>query len=231
MNLSVARDFVAATAVGKLVLFGGGALDGFVRSDVVDALNTDTGSWDSTMRLSEPRFGLAATSVGGKAFFAGGSGVLEPQTALVDVYHASGIAYCTAKAGLVCGLPAIETSGVPSATSTSGFHVSAGPARGGKSGILVYGDAGAATLPFHGGTLCVSPPLRRSVGVSSGGTSGACDGAFSLDMNCFASGNCGGNPAAYLTLVGQTVHCQWWGRDSVATGSFLSDALQYSVGP
>jgi hypothetical protein len=37
-------------------------------------------------------------------------------------------------------------------------------------------------------------------------------------------------PSVALT-VGKSVACQFWGRDSVATGSFLSDGITYVVGP
>jgi hypothetical protein len=78
--------------------------------------------------------------------------------------------------------------------------------------------------------LCISDPVRRSVAVDSGGL-GGCSGAFALDMNCFASGSCGGNPAASLQIPGERIDAQWWGRDSLATGSHVSDALAYVVGP
>ena len=54
---------------------------------------------------------------------------------------------------------------------------------------------------------------------------------FSVDVNTFASGNGGGNPDPCLAIVGQQVNVQWWGRDSIATGSFLSDGLEYVVLP
>ena len=138
--------------------------------------------------------------------------------------------YCTAKPGLVCGTPAISSSGIPSCTASNGFQVIAAPAQSGKSGVILYSGAGRTSLPFAGGTLCVKPPLRRGPAVGSGGF-GPCLGAFVLDMNAFASGNAGGNPAAWLVSPGTVVNVQWWGRDSVATGSFLSDALEYVVGP
>ncbi|HVS11733.1 MAG TPA: hypothetical protein VMS76_17830 [Planctomycetota bacterium] len=41
----------------------------------------------------------------------------------------------------------------------------------------------------------------------------------------------GGNPAGFLSVPGTSVVCQWWGRDSPSTLSFLSDALEYVVRP
>ena len=100
-----------------------------------------------------------------------------------------------------------------------------------KTGLLFYGF-GAAAIPFQGGTLCVNPqPLRRAVPVNSGGTGNNCDGEFLIDMNAFASGQLGGNPAGFLLIPGTVVNAQWWGRDTVQTGSLLSDALEYMVCP
>jgi hypothetical protein len=31
--------------------------------------------------------------------------------------------------------------------------------------------------------------------------------------------------------VGQQVNVQWWGRDTVANGSYLSEGLEYVVAP
>jgi hypothetical protein len=71
-----------------------------------------------------------------------------------------------------------------------------------------------------------------------------CDGQFSIDMNAFASvswivPDCAGNPsglppnntAPFLATPGQAVYTVFWGRDSVATGSFVSDGLRYFQGP
>ena len=95
----------------------------------------------------------------------------------------------------------------------------------------MFTSEGRGNTPFHGGLLCLARgDIRRTTVVDSGGA-GSCDGAFQIDMNCFAAGGCGGNPPAYLSSVGQQVNCQWWGRDSVMTGSFMSDALEYIVVP
>ena len=144
--------------------------------------------------------------------------------------------YCTAKPGLVCGLPVISARGIASATSNGGpgadFTISAGPARSHKSGLLIYTDSGRSAVPFQGGTLCIRTPLRRSPAADSGGAPGpGCSGTFSLDLNAFNAGLAGGNPAPFLATAGVVVDCQWWGRDSVSTGSFLSAALEFTVGP
>jgi hypothetical protein len=158
--------------------------------------------------------------------------------------------FCTAKTALVCGTPSISASGTSSVTATSGFKIAAGPARDNRSGILLYNNAGVVPgLPFEGGTLCVNPMgLRRAGSTNSMGscppTPIGCAGVFAIDMNTFAQGmwvvpDCAGapagippnNPAAFLLTMGATIDAQWWGRDSVATGSFLSDGLSYVQGP
>ena len=113
---------------------------------------------------------------------------------------------------------------------------------------MLYNTASLSSgVPFEGGTLCVAPNgIRRAGPTDSQGTPGAasCDGELAIDMNAFASGlwsvpDCAGkpaglpahHPAAYLTTPGQDVYCQLWGRDSVATGNFLSAGIQYTVLP
>jgi hypothetical protein len=157
--------------------------------------------------------------------------------------------FCTSKAGLVCGAPTISSSGTPSAMATSGFTISAAPARSNRSGILLYNTVSGPALPFQGGTLCIDPMgLRRAGSTNSMGTCPpaptGCDGVFSIDMNAFAKGlwvvpDCTGapsgtppnNPAGFLTVAGTKVFTQWWGRDSVPTGSFVSEGLCYDVCP
>ena len=46
--------------------------------------------------------------------------------------------FCTAKTGLVCGVPSISASGTPSVSASSGFTITAAPARACKSGVLLY---------------------------------------------------------------------------------------------
>jgi hypothetical protein len=143
-------------------------------------------------------------------------------------------AYCTAKTGF-CGPGSISASGTPSASATSGFVIQAGPALDNRAGIFMYSSQGRGNVPFSGGTLCLGTPgVLRSPAVNSGGapfpTGPACDGVFSIDWNAFAQGMAGGNPAAFLKTIGQQVNVQVWGRDTVNTGPYLSNALEYLVG-
>jgi hypothetical protein len=139
--------------------------------------------------------------------------------------------YCTAKPNSCGTLPAIAYTGMPSASSTGPFVVSASNTKALKSGLLLYTDSGRGSLPFSGGTLCIaSAPVKRSVAVTdTSGTPGHCDGTLSIDMNAFATGALGGNPLASLTVPGTQVNCQFWGRDTLANGALLTDALEYFV--
>jgi outer membrane protein assembly factor BamB len=180
-------------------------------------------------------------NVGGPALGAGGILVVAGTGTNVRAYDPcpTPVTYCTAKPGLACGLPAIASSGKPSTSASSGFVVSAAPARSERLGVLLYTDAGRDVLPFPSGghVLCVAVPVRRGGPADSGGTPGPnCDGVFALDLNAFAAGAYNPPfpahvPAAFLSSVGTQVNCQWWGRDTVASGSFMSDALEYSVCP
>jgi hypothetical protein len=139
--------------------------------------------------------------------------------------------YCTAKPNSCGTLPSIGSNGTPSASSGSGFPVSVSAARAGKAGLLIYTHAGRGSVPFHGGTLCLATSgLKRSIPVvDTTGTPGLCDGTLSIDMNAFATGALGGTPSPLLGVAGTRVDCQFWGRDTVANGALLSNALEYFV--
>ncbi len=140
--------------------------------------------------------------------------------------------YCTAKLNSCGSSPAMLYLGSSSASAITGFRVGAIHTRAQKSGLLLYSSAGPAATPFSGGTLCIATPLKRGpVKFDVTGTPGSCDGVLSMDLNQFAAGLGGGSPAPYLTMIGTPITIQWWGRDTVAQGALLSNALSYIVGP
>ena len=154
--------------------------------------------------------------------------------------------FCVSKTTTVCGTSSIGFFGSASATGTSGFTVTAGPARGCRKGILLYSNQPSiGPIPFGGagdGMLCMSGVgLSRAAPIDSGGTPNACDGLFSIDLNAFrnqswSSTGCAAvpgqtTPAAYLSTPGSTVNAQMWGRDSTTTGQLLSDGLNWTILP
>ena len=94
-------------------------------------------------------------------------------------------------------------------------------------GLFFYGLSGPAALPFEGGTLCVTPPLRRTTVQNSGGTPFPCDGSFTFDFNAWLQG--GNEP---LVGAGSLVNGQYWFRDTADPfGLGLTQAIQFTVGP
>jgi hypothetical protein len=147
------------------------------------------------------------------------------------------IAYCTAKTNSFGCVPAIGWSGIPSASATTGFTIRGSNVRNQKPGLLLYTIGGPAAAPFTGGFLCVGAPVKRTPGMSSGGNNlpfQDCSGIYQIDMNSFAHGLLGGTPLAALTVQGQRVYAQFWGRDNgfgPPNDTTLTDAIQYDVGP
>jgi choice-of-anchor B domain-containing protein len=143
------------------------------------------------------------------------------------------VAYCTAgTSGNGC-VASLGGNGAPSATATSGFTLDVSGAEGQKQGLIFYGISGATANSWGPGSssfLCVKSPTQRTPVQGSGGTSGGCDGAFSIDWNAFVSSHPGslGTPFS----AGATVWSQCWYRDppSVNTTS-LSNGVRFDVGP
>jgi hypothetical protein len=146
------------------------------------------------------------------------------------------LVYCGATTTSEGCTPSISAHGIPSVTSGKPFEIRATNVAPNKPSMLFYGLSGREQKPFLGGTLCVNPPKYRTWLVKSSLlplTIGPCNGVLQYDMNAFASGLAGGNPKPGLSLVGQQVNAQFWGRDAGAPPHFvyLSNALEYFVGP
>ncbi len=98
--LSQGRFGLAATTVGNDAIFAGGEVNnpsgGYTYSAVVDIYNSSTGQW-STSKLSQARGGLAATTVGDEAIFAGGGSGTGSPSDVVDIYNSSTGQWSTSK--------------------------------------------------------------------------------------------------------------------------------------
>jgi len=142
--------------------------------------------------------------------------------------------YCTAGTSASGCQATMTASGTASASASSGFCVSAADVEGNKSGIFFYGTNGRQANPWGNGTSfqCVTPPVKRGGLLAGGGAAGACDGAFTQDLNarwCAACPKPGHNPGA-----GATMQSQLWYRDPMNTSNqttSFSDAIEFDVGP
>jgi hypothetical protein len=142
--------------------------------------------------------------------------------------------YCTGKFNSLGCLPIASSTGVPSATSGSGYVVSCSNVLNNKAGVMLYTINGPLNVPFQGGILCINTPIRRGVPLNAGGnpTGNDCSGTFSMDVNAFAVGALGGNPIPELQVAGTQVWAQFWGRDQgfpAPNNTTLSNGIRWSV--
>jgi hypothetical protein len=139
--------------------------------------------------------------------------------------------YCTAGSSANGCAAQLSSSGTPSASSASGFVVTASNVEGAKDGLFFFGANGRQANSWGNGSSyqCVVPPVRRAGILSGSGTSGVCDGSFAQDLNARWQAVPQHNPGA-----GAIVQLQLWYRDPAAAGNMttsLSDALEFSVCP
>ena len=98
-ELLKAREAVAVTTAGRFLLCAGGYNNSNLtegKTDHVDILNTATGVWKpDAATLSAPRMGIAAATLGDKAYFTGGgnfnisTGFLDTSTNIVDIFDST----------------------------------------------------------------------------------------------------------------------------------------------
>lgn len=137
--------------------------------------------------------------------------------------------YCTAKVNSAGCTPQIAFSGSPSLSGPDDFRLSASQVLNNKSGVFFFGVAGAAALPFGGGTLCAKPPVVRTGVQGSGGNPPPddCSGHYDFHFShAFA--------AAQGLGAGDTVHGQFWSRDpgfAPPDNIGLSDAVRFELRP
>jgi len=142
-------------------------------------------------------------------------------------------AYCTAGTTSSGCNASMSSSGTPSVAATSGFTLTCSNVEGQKFGLIFYGVNGPVAsvwAPGNTSFLCVKSPVQRTGSANSGGTAGACNGAYSLDFLTYLSTHPGalGQPFA----AGDCVNTQTWFRDPAAPGTTnLSNGLQFVTTP
>jgi hypothetical protein len=143
-----------------------------------------------------------------------------------------GTSYCTAGTSSHGCVPSIATSGIPSASASSGFTISASGLEGQKQGLVFYGISGRLAQPWGTGTsfLCVKAPTQRTTVQSTGGAPQQCDGALAIDWLAYVAANPGALGAPFS--AGDIVQAQAWYRDppSPKTTS-LTGAVEFVLVP
>lgn len=142
------------------------------------------------------------------------------------------VSYCTAGTSTNGCLASISGSGTASATAGSGFNLDVVNVEGAKSGLIFYSVTGPLASPWGASSsyLCAAAPTQRTATQVSGGTAGACDGAFGIDWNQYIATNPGSVGVPFAG--GETVFAQAWFRDPPSPKTTtLSDALQFDVCP
>ena len=125
------------------------------------------------------------------------------------------VLYGSAKTTSLGTAPLLDARGIPSA-AVNAFHFEVSDAIPGASAVLFFGSA-RASIPFHGGTLLVQPPITRLPPIALDGS-----GAASLALVLVPG------------MVGATLDYQLWFRDPAhpdGTGVGLTNAVEISFCP
>ncbi|MBI5431918.1 MAG: hypothetical protein HZA52_03700 [Planctomycetes bacterium] len=143
-------------------------------------------------------------------------------------------AYCTTKQNSSGCTPSVQVAGVPSVGAKWGFDLTATNLINRVPGQLLYGVRGRDFRPFHGGALCIAPPVQRMPLQSTGGSASSshdCSGSLAIDVNTFVWLG-GGDPL--LRVPGTTVDAQWLSRDpgfAPPLDASLTPAIEFVVAP
>ncbi len=141
--------------------------------------------------------------------------------------------YCTAGISTNGCSALLSSTGAPSASNAQPFVVQVSGMDAGRSTVMFIGANGSTGIPWSStssSSVCVRAPIQRAAFGNSGGTAGACDGAFAFDLNAYLVTNpvIGGTPV----IAGASLNVQAWFRDgSAPRGSNLSNAMELLVGP
>ena len=161
------------------------------------------------------------------------NGSLRLEVALAPL-GSTAVSYCTAGTSASGCQAVLSAAGTASATAASGFVLSAEDVEGSKDGLFFFAANGRQANPWGNGSSfqCVVPPVIRAGLLVANGSSGACDGTFSQDLNALWCPTCPKplkNPGA-----GAVVQAQLWYRDPASSSNqttSLSDAIEFGVCP
>ena len=140
--------------------------------------------------------------------------------------------YCTAGVTSSGCTASISATDLPDVGHSGTCVVSVSGVEGQRAGIVFYGLAPQSQPWCPGGTSyrCTTSPAERTGLQNSGGTVGACDGAFTLDWNAYQVAH----PFALGTpwVAGENVYLQAWLRDPGSCNtSALSNAIVLTYEP
>ena len=147
---------------------------------------------------------------------------------------APSVNYCTAGTSFNGCTVLLSSTGIASASASSGFTVFGNGVEGAKNGTFFMGTNGQQANPWGNSSSfqCVVPPVSRAGLQTATGTSGLCDGVMARDLNALWCSTCPKppkNPGA-----GAVVQVQLWYRDPFNTSNqttTFSDALEFTVAP
>ena len=143
------------------------------------------------------------------------------------------LSYCTPGTTTNGCAATMSALGSPSVSAATGFVLSATNVEGGKTGLLFYGIFGPHNgnwAPGSTSRLCVRSPFQRMGSLSTGGSTGACDGVLSTDFCAYLASHPGALGQPFQ--AGLAVNAQAWFRDPPAPGTTnLSNGLQFTTCP
>lgn len=223
---------------GKVLLGGRfDTVDTLLRKNLarLNANGSADASFDPGPGTNLPVYALALEPsgrlwVGGQ--FTNCRGVPRGRLARLVAFVPAPAAYCTAGTSTNGCVPAMSSSGTPSASASAGFSLVASGLEGQRAGIFFYGVSGRADVPWGAGStsrICVASPTQRMLVSNSSGVAGQCNGVRSEDWNAWmaAQPSALGQPR----FVGEVVSAQCWYRDPPAPrGTNLTNALEFMLG-
>jgi hypothetical protein len=211
-----------------------GAAGGTTSIFVIVYLGDGTGALTGGQRFLLPStIGLMCADFDGDGFSDLACATSSSVSVLLNRSACAPIAYCTAGTTTNGCTPTLASSGAPSVSATSGFVITLSSSEGQKQGLFFYGLSGRKESVWGPGSssfLCVKSPVQRTSTQNSGGTSGACDGVYSLDLADYW--------ATHASALGQplnagtTIDVQAWFRDPAAPATTnLSGGLEFVTCP